>query len=119
MKRQISILLHLFLLLALSGCGITTPSPTATTQPSRLPDPNEAKALLVQLVDVEKRTPGIVVGMIAADPEERWMVGYGRLSANGERVPDGGTVFEIASISSSTRKYSMPKSRFTGMTAVR
>jgi hypothetical protein len=39
------------------------------------------KSLLVQMVDVEKRTPGIVVGMIAADPQERWVVGYGRLSA--------------------------------------
>jgi len=91
MKREISILLNLFLLLALSACG-------AARQPSRLPDPYDVKALLVQLVDVEKRAPGIVVGMIAADPEERWVVGYGRLSATDERVPDGDTVFEIASI---------------------
>jgi len=54
--------------------------------------------LLVQLVDVEKRAPGIVVGMIAADPQERWVVGYGRLSATDDRVPDGDTVFEIGSI---------------------
>jgi len=74
------------------------PSPTATTQPSRLPDPDEVKALLVQLVDVEKRAPGIVVGMIADDPQERWVVGYGRLSATDDRVPDGDTVFEIGSI---------------------
>ncbi len=98
MKRQFSILLNPLLLLALSTCGITTPSPTATTQPSRLPDPNEVKALLVQLVDVEKRAPGIAVGMIAADPQERWVVGYGRLSATDTRVPDGDTVFEIGSI---------------------
>jgi len=78
----------------LAGCTPQAPqaSPTATIQPSRLPDPNEVKALLVQLVDVEKRAPGIVVGMIAADPEERWVVGYGRLSATDERVPDGDTV---------------------------
>ena len=56
------------------------------------------KALLVQLVDVEKRVPGIVVGMIADDPRERWVVGYGRLGATDERVPDGDTVFEIGSI---------------------
>jgi len=104
MKRQLSILLHLLILLALSACGIVpaspspTSSPTATIQPSRLPDPGEVKALLVQLVDVEKRAPGIVVGMIAADPQERWVVGYGRLSATDERVPDGDTVFEIASV---------------------
>ncbi|HSR48682.1 MAG TPA: serine hydrolase [Anaerolineales bacterium] len=57
------------------------------------------KPLLVQLVDVEKRAPGIVVGMIADDPQERWVIGYGRLSATDERVPDGDTVFEIGSIS--------------------
>ena len=54
------------------------PSPTPTTKSSRLPDPDEVRALLVQLVDVEKRAPAIVVGMIAADPQERWVVGYGR-----------------------------------------
>lgn len=104
MKRQFSLLLYLFLLLALSACGITTPSPsptpssTAKTNSSRLPDPDEVKALLVQLVDMEKRAPGIVVGMIADDPQERWVVGYGRLSATDDRVPDGDTVFEIGSI---------------------
>jgi CubicO group peptidase (beta-lactamase class C family) len=36
--------------------------------------------------------------MIADDPQERWVVGYGRLSATDERVPDGDTVFEIGSI---------------------
>ena len=98
MKRQFSLLLHLFLLLALSVCGITRSSSTATPKPSRLPDPNEVKALLVHLVDEEKVAPGFVVGMIAADPEERWVVGYGRLSADDDRVPDGDTVYEIGSI---------------------
>jgi serine-type D-Ala-D-Ala carboxypeptidase/endopeptidase len=104
MKRQFSILLHTFLLLALSACGViparSSPMPgsSAATNSSRLPCPDEVKALLVQLVDVEKRAPGIVVGMIADDPQEHWVVGYGRLSATDERVPDGDTVFEIASI---------------------
>ena len=98
MKRHISFLLHLFILLALSACGLTKPiqfpvsSPTATTQPSRLPDQNLVKALLVHVVDEERRVPGIVVGMIADDPQERWVVGYGRLSATDERVPDGDTM---------------------------
>jgi CubicO group peptidase (beta-lactamase class C family) len=63
-----------------------------------LPDSKEVKALLVQLVDVEHRAPGIVVGMIADDPRERWVVGYGRLSATDKRVPDGDTVLELASV---------------------
>jgi hypothetical protein len=47
MKRQFSILLNLFLLLALGACGVVPtnpspmPSPTATTQPTQLPDPVE------------------------------------------------------------------------------
>jgi CubicO group peptidase (beta-lactamase class C family) len=104
MKRQISIFLHLFVLLALSACGINpaspspTPSPTATPKPSRLPDQDLVKALLVRVVDEERLVPGIVVGMIADDPQERWVVGYGRLSATDERAPDSDTVFEIGSV---------------------
>ena len=104
MKRQFSILLHILLLLALSACGLiparpsTIPNPTASTNSSRLPDPGDVKALLAQLVDVDKRAHGIVVGMIADDPQERWVVGYGRLSATDARIPDGNTVFELASV---------------------
>jgi CubicO group peptidase (beta-lactamase class C family) len=93
-------ILATILALLLTGCSIGSifQPPTPTPKPSRLPDPDEAKALLVQLVDVEKRAPGIVVGMIADDPQERWVVGYGRLSATDDRVPDADTVFEIGSI---------------------
>jgi len=73
-------------------------SACAAPKSSHLPDPNEVKALLVQLVVVEERAPGIVVGMIAVDPQERWVVGYGRLNATDDRVPDDDTVFEIASV---------------------
>jgi D-alanyl-D-alanine-carboxypeptidase/D-alanyl-D-alanine-endopeptidase len=97
MKRWFSIFLQLVVLLALSSCGITTGT-SETTKASRLPDPSEVKALLVHLVDEEKRAPGMVIGMIADDPQERWVIGYGKLSATDERVPDGDTVFEIGSI---------------------
>jgi len=86
------------LILVVSLALASMVSACAARRPSRLPDPDEVKALLVQLVDVEKRAPGIVVGMIAADPEERWVVGYGWLSVTDTRVPDGDTVFELASI---------------------
>jgi len=93
-------ILSAILALLLAGCatGSIFQPPAPPSKPSRLPDPNEVKELLVQMVDVEKRVPGIVVGMIADDPQERWVVGYGRLSATDERVPDGDTVFEIGSI---------------------
>lgn len=95
-KCILSVLLTLFL----TGCTMRSlfQPPTPSSRTSRLPDPNQVKELLVQIVDVEKRVPGIVVGMIAADPQERWVVGYGRLSASDERVPDGDTVYEIGSI---------------------
>ena len=96
MKQQFILFLHLFSLLVLSACGSTTG--TTTSKPSRLPDQNEAKALLVRLVDEEKRAPGMVIGMIADAPQERWVVGYGRLSASDDRVPGGDTVFEIGSV---------------------
>ena len=98
MKRHFSIFLIFVILLQLCFYGITTGS-TAETKTSRLPDQNEVKALLVKLVDEEKRAPGMVIGMIADDPQERWVVGYGKLSDTDERVPDGDTVFEIGSIS--------------------
>ena len=93
-------ILSAILALLLVGCAADSmvQPPTPTSRPSRLPDPNEVKALLVQIVDVEERVPGIVVGMIAADPQERWVVGYGRLSETDERIPDGDTVYEIGSI---------------------
>lgn len=93
-------ILSAILALLLAGCatGLMFQPPAPPSKPSRLPDPNEVKALLVQLVDVDKRAPGIVVGMIADDPQESWVVGYGRLSATDEHVPDGDTVFEIGSI---------------------
>jgi len=63
MKRRLFVIMLFLAILALSACGITTTSPspmpsfTAATQPSRLPDPDEVRAFLVQLVDVEKRVP--------------------------------------------------------------
>jgi uncharacterized lipoprotein YajG len=65
-------ILSAILVLLLAGCstGLISQTPTPPAKPSRLPDPNEVKALLVQLVDVDKRAPGIVVGMIADDPQE-------------------------------------------------
>jgi CubicO group peptidase (beta-lactamase class C family) len=99
-KSFVKWFLSAMLCLLLAGCvtGSSFQPPIPPSRPSRLPDPDEVKALLVQIVDVEKRVPGIVVGMIADDPLERWVVGYGRLSATDERVPDGDTVYEIGSI---------------------
>jgi hypothetical protein len=55
---QITVSILLAAILALSACATIPATPTATPKPSRLPDPNDVKALLVQLVDVEKELPG-------------------------------------------------------------
>ena len=63
MKRQLSVLLHLSVLLALSACGLTKtspppmPSPTATTQPSRLPGCSSGEVAAPDVVDTWSPPP--------------------------------------------------------------
>ena len=61
-----------------------------------IPAEEEILQLLAERIDDQKRSVGIVVGVIA--PGERRVVGYGRLATEDPRVPDGDTVFEIGSI---------------------
>lgn len=63
MKRQFSLFLSLFLLLALSACGLTkaspspTPSPTATIQPSPLPGCPSGEAAAPEVIDAWSPPP--------------------------------------------------------------
>ena len=52
--------------------------------------------MLVQRVDVQHRTDGIVVGVITKHGRE--IIAYGKFDATDPRVPDGETVYEIGSI---------------------
>ena len=61
------------------------------------PNADSIRQLLVQRIDQEKRSVGIAVGFVG--PDEQHVIGYGRLSADDPRTPDGSTVFEIGSIS--------------------
>ena len=92
-------ILSAILALLLAGCstGSARQPATLATNPSRLPDLDEVKELLVQMVDVEKRTPGIVVGMIADYPQESWVVGYGRLRLRKE-TPTSASAMPIHSM---------------------
>lgn len=65
-------------------------------QAASLPTDEEVRQILTRLVDVERRAPGIVVGLV--DGHGRRVVGHGRLAADDPRRPDAGTVFEIGSI---------------------
>jgi len=56
----------------------------------------EIKSILINRVDEGKKAVGIVVGTI--DAKGRQVIGYGRLAADNPAQPDGGTLFEIGSI---------------------
>ena len=56
----------------------------------------QIRRLLAEFVDEDRQSVGIVAGVTSA--EGRVVVGYGRLSADDPTQPDGGTVFEIGSI---------------------
>jgi D-alanyl-D-alanine-carboxypeptidase/D-alanyl-D-alanine-endopeptidase len=58
--------------------------------------PEDVRQILVDRVDISKRSVGIVVGMIG--PQGAKVTGYGKLAVGSSAVPDGDTVFEIGSI---------------------
>jgi serine-type D-Ala-D-Ala carboxypeptidase/endopeptidase len=69
----------------------------AQTLGSRLANPEEIHDMLVQRIDVQHKSDGIVVGVITGKARE--IISYGHFDATDPRVPDGDTVFEIGSIS--------------------
>ncbi len=62
-----------------------------------LPSDDEVRGVLRDAIETDKRSIGMVVGLISADGVR--IIGYGRLGPADDRVPDGDTVFEIGSIS--------------------
>lgn len=75
---------------------------SATSAPLLLPDRSVADDIkpridqAVQHLIDEKKCVGFVVGVIRGD--ERQVFGYGHVSQNSDRAPDGETVYEIGSI---------------------
>jgi D-alanyl-D-alanine-carboxypeptidase/D-alanyl-D-alanine-endopeptidase len=70
---------------------------SAQTLPSRLASPGEIHEMLVQHIDVQHKSGGIVVGVITKKGRE--IISYGHFDAADPRVPGGDTLFEIGSIS--------------------
>jgi CubicO group peptidase (beta-lactamase class C family) len=64
---------------------------------SRLANPDEIHDMLVQRIDVQHKSGGIVVGVITKKARE--IISYGHFDAADARLPDGDTAFEIGSIS--------------------
>jgi serine-type D-Ala-D-Ala carboxypeptidase/endopeptidase len=77
--------------------GILSMRAEAQFVPSRLASPEEIHDMLVQRIDVQHKSEGIVVGVITKKARE--LVSYGHFDATDPRVPDGNTLFEIGSIS--------------------
>lgn len=69
---------------------------TATAGVTALPSEGDVKQILVHAVDAEKRTVGIVVGVIG--PQGSNVVSYGRLDQKVPGAPGPDTVYEIGSI---------------------
>lgn len=70
---------------------------TAATTGATLPPEADVKQILVHAVDNEKRTVGIVVGLIG--PQGSSVVSYGQLDPKMPGAPGPDTVYEIGSIS--------------------
>ena len=67
----------------------------ASAPPSLLPSDAEIRKILVDRIDVQHQSVGIVVGVIG--PEGRRVIAYGSLEKGDARPLNGDTVFEIGS----------------------
>lgn len=63
---------------------------------SSVPADEAIRRILVERIDEQKRSVGIVVGVV--EDGQRRVVSYGRLATDDPREADGATVFEIGSI---------------------
>ena len=61
-----------------------------------IPSDAEIRQVLVERIDEQKRSVGIVVGVV--EPDGRRVVAHGQLATDGPGEVDGDTVFEIGSI---------------------
>jgi CubicO group peptidase (beta-lactamase class C family) len=78
------------IILLLSGAG------AQTTSPSGVPSDDEIRKILVERIDRDHQSVGVVAGVI--EPAGRRVVAYGTFAKNDKRAVDGDTVFEIGSI---------------------
>ncbi|MCY3932845.1 MAG: serine hydrolase [Acidobacteria bacterium] len=68
----------------------------AVSSPDSMPDDEAIRRILAERIDAQKRSVGIVVGVVEGG--QRRVVSYGRRAADDPREVDGDTVFEIGSI---------------------
>jgi D-alanyl-D-alanine-carboxypeptidase/D-alanyl-D-alanine-endopeptidase len=86
--------------LASTLLGLSKIAATQSSAPDAaavFPSEADVRQILVHAVDTEKRTVGIVAGLI--DPSGSRVVSYGRLDQNSTVTPGPDTVYEIGSVS--------------------
>ena len=76
----------------LSAATLTAQSPVNTLVPSD----TEIRRILVERIDTQRQSVGLVVGVI--EPTGRRVVAYGSLAKGDSRQLNGDTIFEIGSI---------------------
>jgi serine-type D-Ala-D-Ala carboxypeptidase/endopeptidase len=81
--------------IALATIVLAAASP-AGAQTSAIPSDAEIRKILVDRIDAQKQSIGIVVGVI--EPVGRRVVAYGKLAKNDARPLNGDTLYEIGSI---------------------
>ncbi len=73
----------------------SSPTPPANEAPSAMPSDSEIRQILVDRIDVQHQSVGIVVGIVG--PAGRRIISYGHLDENDPRPLNGDTIFEIGS----------------------
>lgn len=71
-------------------------STTSRAQAGGLATAKQIHDMLVERIDIQHKSDGIVVGVITKKARE--IISYGHFDDNDPRVPDGDTVFEIGSV---------------------
>lgn len=87
---------RIFFGLALGIILVVQTSLAQSSVPSPVPSDPEIRKILVDRIDRDHQSVGIVIGII--DPAGRRIVAYGSLAKDDKRPLDGDTVFEIGSI---------------------
>jgi serine-type D-Ala-D-Ala carboxypeptidase/endopeptidase len=89
------ILPRLIRAIALVTCGFAAAAPARAQTPA-VPSDEEIRKILVDRIDGQKQSVGIVVGVI--EPSGRRIVSYGKLAKDDPRPLNGDTLYEIGSI---------------------
>src|SRR5262245_3035073 len=74
----------------------TTLTATAGLAQTSFPPDSVIRSMLVERIDKQHQSVGIVVGLI--DAAGRRVISYGALAKNDPRAVDGNTIYEIGSI---------------------